>query len=243
MFKSLVISLSILPLLVLVGCSGEQPEQAAAPTPGAGQATPPPAPVPPVVNQAPVPPAISSADISAVGLIPSTDPTDRLADVQKTRTNPFSLMKVPPINAPERPKPISTTTTGSTTEKGKISTKGKPIVKGVKAIKNGQKGVLVGGKFIQEVPPPPPNTKEAEGVKVYGIIDFAEYPVAIIQTANEPVAQSVRSRTSLRDPLKPYEIVAVESIQADGISLVQNGETIIRKIGDENLPPNLGSAN
>lgn len=103
------------------------------------------------------------------------------------------------------------------------------------AIKPGQAGSMTNrpGLGTEPIIPALPNTKEAESVVVYGIIDFPEYPVAIIQTGNEPVAQSVTARTTLRDPLKPSEVVAVESIQGNTVSLGQNGQTILKQVGEE----------
>ena len=99
MKKRLMFSLSILPLLMLVSCSGSPEEQAATPpSPPTGQASPPPV-APPVATpspatQATTPPTISSQSIAALGLIPSTNPQQRLKEVQQARNNPFSLIPI-----------------------------------------------------------------------------------------------------------------------------------------------------
>lgn len=90
MKKRLMFSLSIVPLLMLVSCSGSPEEQSATPpSPPTGQASPPPVAPPPAT-----PPAISSQSIAALGLIPSTNPQQRLKEVQQARNNPFSLIPI-----------------------------------------------------------------------------------------------------------------------------------------------------
>lgn len=236
MKKFWLISIGILPLFLLASCGGapeDTAETPASPAPTTGQAPPP---VPPA--NAPLPPTtetpdqtiLSSAQIQSAGLIPSTNPQDRLKDIKKTRSNPFELMPVPVIKVQ---KPVTPANNNQPQAPGsKPSTINKS---GQTTTKPGQIGFLTNrpGIGAKASIPAPPNTKEAESVMVFGIIDFPEYPVAIIQTGNEPVAQSVRARTTLRDPLKPSEVVAVESIQGNTVSLGQNGQTILKQVGEE----------
>ena len=99
MKKRLMISLSILPLLMLVSCSGSPEEQAATPpSPPTGQASPPPVAPPPATppagSQAKTPPVISDKEIAQKGLVPSTNPEQRLKEIKQARNNPFSLIPI-----------------------------------------------------------------------------------------------------------------------------------------------------
>ena len=94
-----MISLSILPLLMLVSCSGSPEEQAATPpSPPTGQASPPPVAPPPATppagSQAKTPPVISDKEIAQKGLVPSTNPEQRLKEIKQARNNPFSLIPI-----------------------------------------------------------------------------------------------------------------------------------------------------
>ena len=137
MKKRLIISLSILPLLMLVSCSSSPEQQSATPpSPPTGQASPPPVAPPPATppagSQAKTPPVISDKEIAQKGLVPSTNPEQRLKEIKQARNNPFSLIPIIPVvdsdeagigtqtgdsqGTPETPKGTSrpsTTTTGS----------------------------------------------------------------------------------------------------------------------------------
>jgi hypothetical protein len=234
-------SIGILPLFLLASCGGAPEEQAntpASPAPTTGQAPPPAAPP----ANAPLPPTtatpdqsiLSSAQIQSAGLIPSTKPQDRLQAIKKNRNNPFELMPVPVVKlpAPVVPPENQQSQTPSQAQSGDVKTPGQS---GQASTQPGSVGPNASRPGIGAKPsiPAPPNTKEAESVMVFGIIDFPEYPVAIIQAGNEPVAQSVTARTTLRDPLNPSELVAVESIQGNTVSLEQNGQTILKQVGEE----------
>ncbi len=92
-------SLSILPLLMLVSCAGSPEEQSATPpSPPTGQASPPPVAPPPATppagSQAKTPPVISDKEIAQKGLVPSTNPEQRLKEIKQARNNPFSLIPI-----------------------------------------------------------------------------------------------------------------------------------------------------
>jgi hypothetical protein len=255
MKKRLMISLSILPLLMLVSCSGSPEEQAATPpSPPTGQASPPPV-APPVAtpspaNQAITPPAISSQSIAALGLIPSTNPQQRLKEVQQARNNPFSLIPIvaqvaPGVgeNQPNGLSPDSSKNVKTIKNANSVSTfvsSQKQAKQGLYCMgKNRQDQVLAmnkGKNSSVNIVPPEVDTRDAKGVHLFGVINFREGPVAIVQLRNQSVAQSITSKSLLSDPSNPSQSVSVKSIQggADGLlKLEQNGKIITRGIAEE----------
>jgi hypothetical protein len=255
MKKRLMVSLSILPLLMLVSCSGSPEEQAATPpSPPTGQASPPPV-APPVAtpspaNQAITPPAISSQSIAALGLIPSTNPQQRLKEVQQARNNPFSLIPIvaqvaPGVgeNQPNGLSPDSSKNVKTIKNANSVSTfvsSQKQAKQGLYCMgKNRQDQVLAmnkGKNSSVNIVPPEVDTRDAKGVHLFGVINFREGPVAIVQLRNQSVAQSITSKSLLSDPSNPSQSVSVKSIQggADGLlKLEQNGKIITRGIAEE----------
>jgi hypothetical protein len=241
--------------LMLVSCSGSPEEQAATPpSPPTGQASPPPV-APPVAtpspaNQAITPPAISSQSIAALGLIPSTNPQQRLKEVQQARNNPFSLIPIvaqvaPGVgeNQPNGLSPDSSKNVKTIKNANSVSTfvsSQKQAKQGLYCMgKNRQDQVLAmnkGKNSSVNIVPPEVDTRDAKGVHLFGVINFREGPVAIVQLRNQSVAQSITSKSLLSDPSNPSQSVSVKSIQggADGLlKLEQNGKIITRGIAEE----------
>jgi hypothetical protein len=257
-----MVSLSILPLLMLVSCSGSPEEQAATPpSPPTGQASPPPVAPPPATppagSQATTPPVISDKEITQKGLVPSTNPEQRLKEIKQARNNPFGLIPiiaqvVPSGQSDNKPngsssdslKNVNTTKNVTTTKNANsvstFASSQKQAKQGLYCMgKNRQDQVLAmnkGKNSSVNIVPPEVDTRDAKGVRLFGVINFREGPVAIVQLRNQSVAQSITSKSLLSDPSNPSQSVSVKSIQggADGLlKLEQNGKIITRGIAEE----------
>ncbi|MEB3311257.1 MAG: hypothetical protein VKJ02_13595 [Snowella sp.] len=261
MSKHWIVFLSILPLLTLVSCASSPEEQSTNPTPPPVTASPPPVAPPPAQqplagSQGSTQPKASSIDLASQGLIPATDPKKRVQEVQKARNNPFGLI---PIKAEIQGNEFNNSSS-ATSPRASGQSSALPRNQSKKQVKtfesslkeakvgrycsgkNRQKEVVLataGQGASAKIIPPEVDTRDAKGMKIYGVIEFREGPVAIVQLRNQSVAQSITQRSALQSSSNPSETVFVKSIQGgvDGsLTLEQNGKTITRGIAEE-VPP------
>ena len=253
MKKRLMVYLGILPLLMLASCSGSPEKEAATPpSPPTGQASPPPV-VPPVaaspaVSPVPTPPAISSQAITAMGLIPSTNPQQRLKEVQQARNNPFGLIPIIPIVQGNSNTLVGNKPGGKTGQNigGNLNLitgdKGKQtnisLIKQVVPITNrvgsggfcrgqakDQGSVKVKESKLNLLP------EKAYQIEVSGIIDFPSgKAVAIVKDSSQPVSQYVTSGSRLANGLVLVKSIDISSQQ---ITLQQQGfeQAVYRAVG------------
>jgi hypothetical protein len=248
MKKRLMVSLSILPLLMLVSCSGSPEEQAATPpSPPTGQASPPPV-APPVATpspatQATTPPTISSQSIAALGLIPSTNPQKRLNDIKQARNNPFSLIpivvQVAPVGGSDDPNPDTPGTNNQPPtgkpggSKGKPGTSNSSPTTGSSPTKApsypvGRYCKFEGkseGTIIEEIQP-----EEAQAILVSGIVKLPTASYAIITPRNSKVAQSVRKGSFLGNGL--VRVASIDPVN-ETVIFEENGKFVYREIGQQ----------
>jgi len=240
MKKRLMFSLSILPLLMLVSCSGSPEEQSATPpSPPTGQASPPPVAPPPATppagSQATTPPVISDKEIAQKGLVPSTNPEQRLKEIKQARNNPFGLIPIIPVvdsgeadvggqtggsqGTPETPKGTSrpSTTTGSRPNQVPFY----PIGKYCKF--EGK----IGGAIIEIQP------EEAQGILVSGIVKLPTAAYAIVTPRNSKVTQSVRKGSFLGNGL--VRVAAIDPVN-ETVVFEENGKFVYREIGQRPVP-------
>jgi hypothetical protein len=243
MKKRLMFSLSILPLLMLVSCSGSPEEQSATPpSPPTGQASPPPVAPPPATppagSQATTPPVISDKEIAQKGLVPSTNPEKRLKEIKQARNNPFGLIPIIPVvdsgeageadvgsqtggsqGTPETPKGTSrpSSTTGSRPNKVPFY----PIGRYCKF--EGK----IGGAIIEIQP------EEAQGILVSGIVKLPTVTYAIVTPRNSKVAQFVRQGALLGNAL--VRVASIDPVN-ETVVFEENGKFVYREIGQRPVP-------
>ena len=240
MKKRLIISLSILPLLMLVSCSSSPEQQSATPpSPPTGQASPPPVAPPPATppagSQAKTPPVISDKEIAQKGLVPSTNPEQRLKEIKQARNNPFSLIPIIPVvdsdeagigtqtgdsqGTPETPKGTSrpSSTTGSRPNKVTFY----PIGKYCKFAGKSEGAII-------EIQP-----EEAQGILVSGIVKLPTAAYAIVTPRNSKVTQSVRKGSSLGNGL--VRVAAIDAVN-ETVIFEENGKFVYRELGQRPVP-------
>jgi hypothetical protein len=247
MKKRLMFSLSILPLLMLVSCSGSPEEQSATPpSPPTGQASPPPvAPpsaTPPAGSQATTPPVISDKEIAQKGLVPSTNPEQRLKDIKQARNNPFSLIpivaQVTPVGGGDTPNPDTQGTNSPPTTGDPGGSKGKPgspPTTGSNPTKAPSYPVgryckfegKIGGAIIEIQP------EEAQGILVSGIVKLPTAAYAIVTPRNSKVTQSVRKGSFLGNGL--VRVAAIDPVN-ETVVFEENGKFVYREIGQRPVP-------
>jgi hypothetical protein len=246
MKKRLIISLSILPLLMLVSCSSSPEQQAATPpSPPTGQVSsppvaPPPA-TPPAASQGTTPSVISDKEIAQKGLVPSTNPEQRLKEIKQARNNPFGLIPIIPVvdsgeanvdsqtdGSPETPKgtPKGTSTSSPTTGSSPTRTPFYPVGRYCKF--EGK----IGGEILEIQP------EQAQGILVSGIVKLPTTSYAIITPRNSQVAQSVRKGSLVGNGL--VRVASIDPVN-ETVIFEENGKFVYREIGQRPVTPKTGS--
>jgi hypothetical protein len=258
MKKRLMFSLSILPLLMLVSCSGSPEEQSATPpSPPTGQASPPPVAPPPATppagSQATNPPVISDKEIAQRGLIPSTNPQQRLKEVQQARNNPFSLIpivaQVSPVGGSNNLGNLQGTGNNLKNSQGmNNSGNGGEIISktGDKTLKQqqvvpvenrvGSTGVCRGqgkdpGSTIIKEGKTDLQPEQAYKIEVSGIINLPNgKTVAIVRDSDQPVSQNVTQGSRLGNGLVMVKSIDTSTQQ---VVLQQQGfeKLVYRAVG------------
>ena len=240
MKKRLMFSLSILPLLMLVSCSGSPEEQSATPpSPPTGQASPPPVAPPPATppagSQAKTPSVISDKEIAQKGLVPSTNPQQRLKEIKQARNNPFSLIPIVPVvdsgeadvdsqtggSQGTSKTPKGTSTPSSTTGNRPTQAPFYPVGKYCKF--EGK----IGGEIIEIQP------EEAQGILVSGIVKLPTAAYAIVTPRNSKVTQSVRKGSFLGNGL--VRVASIDPVN-ETVIFEENGKFVYREIGQRPVP-------
>jgi hypothetical protein len=244
MKKRLIISLSILPLLMLVSCSSSPEQQSATPpSPPTGQASPPPAApppaTPPAVSQAKTPSVISDKEIAQKGLVPSTNPEQRLKEIKQARNNPFGLIPIIPV-VDSGETDVDSQTGGSQAIPGTSTTPETPTTPNGKSSPSSPTGSRptqapfypigryckfegkIGGEIIEIQP------EEAQGILVSGIVKLPTAAYAIVTPRNSKVTQSVRKGSFLGNGL--VRVAAIDPVN-ETVIFEENGKFVYREIG------------
>lgn len=172
-------------------------------------------------------------------LIQSTDPRERVQQINRSRSNPFSAVPVPPpptAAPPTRPTAPGAQAGGRTPQAGA----------NVPSPGNGQPG---GGNGRQPggTPPgnggdvavaPPPSTDLAEAVQITGVIRIGNQNYAIINAPNEATSRYVRVGQRIAN-----NQVLLKRIDFDGngdplVILEENGVEIAQPVGPQDSMDN-----
>lgn len=249
MKKRLIISLSILPLLMLVSCSSSPEQQSATPpSPPTGQASPPPVAPPPATppagSQAKTPPVISDKEIAQKGLVPSTNPEQRLKEIKQARNNPFSLIPIIPV-VDSGEADVDSQTGGSQSIPGTSTTPERPTTPNGSSSPSSPNGSRpaqapfypvgryckfegkIGGQIIEIQP------EEAQGILVSGIVKLPTAAYAIVTPRNSKITQSVRKGSFLGNGL--VRVAAIDPVN-ETVVFEENGKFVYREIGQRPVP-------
>jgi hypothetical protein len=194
--------------------------------------------------------ADSDASLSTVsGLIPSTNPDQRLKQIEQGKNNPFSsinppaVVKVPTTNnipsddssfkdkAIAKVEPPSTPSTpSSATNKGQVAPS---------PTNGGSSNVIDMESQLESAPTiRVPTPTEAEGITVSGILNLQGENVALIQTPWDTTPRSVRVGEIISDAtsgvnVRVQEISFTES-SSSNVALIGDNQTFFRNLGRPN---------
>jgi hypothetical protein len=186
----------------------------AVPVPSSPQAQPANVPSPGAATEPPSPVGTLPPD-----LISSTDPNQRLQEVQRNRSDPFAIVSTTPIvqvsedaanqNQPSTPQ-----------EPGELA----PIPQ------------LVPNAPAVNLPPPPPPTDLARAVKVTGVVQIGSVPYAIVNAPNEASSRYVRVGQLLSNGEVLVKRIEVYQGAEPLVVLEQNGVEVVRAVGEGGAP-------
>jgi hypothetical protein len=249
--------------LAIAGCASEDTPQVINPTPIPKTA----AKSPPATQtfKNPVVPAKQVPQVPAanVGLIQSTNATERIVVVQKGRTDPFAQLfgqtvAVTPNNTGARPVPVlpqlpTVSTGGRKTAINSTSQnqqKNKPAVVRL-AKKPGLPTVLpkvlpqvVPNPSLVSVLPPPAQPELAKAVFVSGVVLIGSEPQAIIKVPNEPTSRYVEAGQRLANGVLVKRIEMNEGYNPT-VVLEQYGIEVAKTVGEApvNTAPSANASN
>lgn len=172
--------------------------------------------------------------ITNTGLIPSTNPAERVEIIQKGRTDPFSLIAVQP-SVQVAPSPaIDSTEASSNNSSATSKTNNIPTEKNQKTGSK-QPNVTVPPSEIKKKPEPEIMARQVE---VMGVIDMNGVAKAIIKAPLEPSSRYVEANQSLSGGR-----IIVKQINPGNLDLeprviledIATGVEIVKLIGE--LPP------
>lgn len=238
-------------LLFLPACGGSSDNQV--------ENTNPPQPQPEVNNQT-TPDNLSPNPLSTVsGLIPSTNPNERLKQIEQGKNNPFSGIRPPAVVKVNSTTPIPSNSNiarnkaiAKIDNSVKSSTNQNRQVALLKTNKtntsnkvgsvNGDSNAIDMQKQLEMAPTIPeaviPPPTEAQAVLVSGILDLQGETVALIKTPWDTMPRSVRVGDIISDPtgsisMRVQEISFKES-STNNVALIDNNQTLFRNIGAPN---------
>lgn len=243
------LSLSIISALVLLtGCTGGEETSTIPPIP---PQNPTPIPETPQNNQSTQNNNISSSS----GLIPSTNPQDRLNEISQGRSDPFDTINPPAIIRvktdqiiseslatnkailKEAPKVVNQETTSKANNtapnigKNTGANTSNPSDRRDATISN-----VNGKSSLPFQPPLPPSPNDAQKIIVSGILSLNGENLALIQTPWDGITRSVRIGDIITDNTSGIR-VRVKDINfgyPTTIALRENNQTVLRSINDDN---------
>jgi Tfp pilus assembly protein PilP len=239
-------------LLFLPACGGSSDDQV--------ENTNPPQPQPEVNNQT-TPDNLPPNPLSTVsGLIPSTNPNERLKQIEQGKNNPFSGIRPPAVVKVNSTTPISS---NSNIVRDKAIAKIDNSVNSSTSQNNRQVALLKTNKtnngnkissgnagtnaidmqkqldMAPTIPEPEiPVPTEAQAFLVSGILDLQGENIALIKTPWDTIPRSVRVGDIISDPtgsitVRVQEISFKES-STNNVALIDNNQTLFRNIGAPN---------
>jgi hypothetical protein len=214
-------------------------------------------PIPPQQNPTPIPDTpknnINNNISTTSGLIPSTNPTDRLPQISQGRNDPFDSITPPGVikvktdqiiaesvasnKAIVKESPAISNQEGGITKAVDNQGVSKNNVANAGVANNKNNGVNVTGNNLSAFQPPmPPSPSDAQKIVVSGILNLNDENVALIQTPWDNVTRSVRIGDIVSDNTSGIS-VRVKDINfgyPTTIALQEDNQTVLRSLNDDN---------
>ncbi|MEB3288287.1 MAG: hypothetical protein VKI82_00125 [Leptolyngbya sp.] len=172
-----------------------------------------------------VPAAPQLANVARAELIQSTDPDERVRQINSRRADPFATVPIPPPPPPAPPAPPAGGGAGAGQTPGGAATSG------------GGAGTVPGNRPPEPLPPVAlaplptlPEPTQALGVVVTGVVTIGNVTYAIVQSPSEPTGRYVAAGQRVADGT-----VLVKRIDTRGsepiVVLEENGVELTRAVG------------
>jgi hypothetical protein len=202
----------------------EEPDQAAAEATGDDE----------LFKEAMLPGLPSAAQIALAELLPSTDPNERLKEIQRDRPDPYAFVPIPP--PPQAAPPAPTTPPNPTAQpnNGNQPTGQAPNVTGGNGANGGRPGEPGGIEPLPELPNP---TQLASQVAVSGIAQVNGEMYAIIRAPGEPTSRYVKEGDVLSNGAVLVKRIETRSGTTPVVVLEQRGIEVPLTVGANMNPP------
>ncbi|NJR65354.1 MAG: hypothetical protein HC772_08635 [Leptolyngbyaceae cyanobacterium CRU_2_3] len=183
-------------------------------------------------------PTVSSQNSAPRGLLPpdlisSTDPNQRVRQVQSNRADPFALLPTTPTVQLPPPPPVATPASTNSSPSLRQPSANRTI-----PASNGRLAPIP--NLVPRTPsipiiPPPPQPNLARAVKVTGVVQVGDSTYAIVSAPNEPTSRYVQAGQRLSNGQ-----VLVRRIETRGLEprvvLEENGIEVDRAVGEGGIP-------
>lgn len=221
------------------GCGGGETPTAESP---AAEEAPVAVPIPASAPQA-VPPS-PPLDTVVVGSLPpeliaSTNPNQRIQEIQRNRPDPFARVATAPVVQVERTaQPVPSTPAASPQ---RSSGSGTASSSGSGTLQPGQLAPipqLVPGASgsVASLEPPEPQPELARAVQVSGVVQIGSVPYAIVTAPNEPTSRYVRVGQLLSNGEVLVKRIEMSQGYEPVVVLEQLGVEVVRSVSGSSAP-------
>jgi hypothetical protein len=243
-----IYSLIISSTLLLNGCGVFGGGEDSATIPEIPTPTPTPTPTPEVTET----PDNGEVIGSTGGLIPATNPQDRLRQIEQGRNNPFNSISPPavikirqdqplPFAQEDRaivrtPVPVAVTPSAPTKMTQNNSSRATKNGEGNTANRNNPPAsgnVVDMAKIQANAPVMPPNPTEASNMRVSGVMNLDGNNIALVQAPWESVPKSVRVGDIISNGNVNIRVREIRFNYPTSIALLENNQTVYRNIGND----------
>lgn len=184
----------------------------------------------------PTPPAIATLPSE---LINSTDPDQRIREIQRNRPDPFALIPTTPQVQIEEDQVTPPATSPSSTASAQ-SPRSSPSSQRLNPGQLAPVPNLV--PSASPAPPPPPPTDLARAVEVSGVIQIGSTPYAIVNAPNEPSSRYVRVGQLLSNGQVLVKRIDMYQGGEPVVILEQSGVEVTRAVGGGGMPDSTSTA-
>jgi hypothetical protein len=193
-------------------------------------------------------PTVSPQNTAPKGMLPpdligSTDPNQRVQQVQSNRTDPFALLPTTPtVQLPPPPPPLPAATVPAAVPTLRQSSPNTTVAsRGNSGGRLAPIPNLVPRRSTAPLIPPLPQPDLARAVKVTGVVQVGDSTYAIVNAPNEPTSRYVQAGQRLSNGQ-----VLVRRIETSGaeprVVLEQYGVEVDRAVGEGGLPASPAAA-
>ncbi|MBI4782341.1 MAG: hypothetical protein HY785_13625 [Oscillatoriophycideae cyanobacterium NC_groundwater_1537_Pr4_S-0.65um_50_18] len=197
-------------------------------------------------------PTVSPQSTSPKGILPpdlisSTDPNQRVRQVQSSRADPFALLPTAPtVELPPPPPPSPVAVAPAARAAANPFPTSRPGTAGASGRSSSGQGSGSGGALAPvpnlvprtpaaRIAPPPPQPDLARAVQVTGVVQVGETLYAIVNAPNEPTSRYVQAGQRLSNGQ-----ILVRRIDATGaepkVVFEQFGIEVVRAVGEGGAP-------